>query len=164
MICENFHVRETSLSAQTTYPSDHFLVARFAEPRRWDLVAFHYPAQPEILYVKRLVGLPGETIHIDNGAVWANGVPVELPDDLKGIEYLSTVPELSQVLWGSPERPANLQDREYFVLGDFSANSGDSRTWDQGAPGHSPFAVPHSYMRGVVTHIFWPLDRLRTLR
>ncbi|MGN6547440.1 MAG: hypothetical protein ACTHK7_20475, partial [Aureliella sp.] len=92
-------------------------------------------------------------------------VRLEVPDELKGIQYESNLPDRpKQKLWGTTERPAKLSSDEYFVLGDFSANAVDSRLWLQGAPGHHAFAVPRSYLRGVVTHVFWPLDRLRVVR
>lgn len=74
---------------------------------------------------------------------------------MRDIEYL---PESSDLLgtgfWGLKNRPALLGKDEYFVLGDFSVQSNDSRFWQQGASGHNPFAVPESHMKGVVTHTY----------
>ena len=112
----------------------------------------------------RLVGLPGETIHVDGGAVWVNGMRLDPPTTLRGLEYLSEMPNWRTPLWGANERPAVLGQDEYFVLGDFSAQSNDSRLWEKGASGHSPFAVPESHLRGVVTHVYWPPQRWRVLR
>ena len=161
MICGNFHIHQMSQVEQKGYPGDHFLVAKFIAPQRWDLVAFHYPENPATLYVMRLVGLPGETIHIEDGAVWADGDRLTLPENLNGIEYVSNIPDMHERLWAAPNRPAKLQADEFFVLGDFSTNAADSRTWFLGAPGHNSFAVPRSYIHGVVTHVYWPLDRWR---
>lgn len=164
MICGSFHINEVPDVPQQTFPPDRFLVAKFLAPRRWDVVVFQYPENPSILYVMRLVGLPGETIHIEGGAVWANGNKLEPPDSLRGIEYVSELPFRRSDVWGSKERPAVLGEDEYFVLGDFSPQSQDSRLWEQGTSGHNPFAVPKSHMRGVVTHIYWPPQRWRILR
>lgn len=112
----------------------------------------------------RLVGLPGEAIQIEGGAVWANGKELTPPDSLRGIEYLSELPGTYTDLWGSKDNRALLGDDEYFVLGDFSAQSKDSRLWKAGAPGHSPFAAPAPHIYGVVTHIYWPPQRWRVLR
>ena len=54
-----------------------------------------------------------------------------------------------------------LADDEYFVLGDFTWRSVDSRFWEEGAVGHNPYAVPESHLHGVVTHIIWPPSRWR---
>ena len=89
MICEDYHVRQTLQGEHRTYPGDHFFVAKFIAPQRWDLVVFRYPEHPSTLYVMRLVGLPGETIHIEDGAVWADGVKLEIPENLKGIGFFT---------------------------------------------------------------------------
>ncbi len=164
MICESFHVAQVRDVPQQVFRPDRFLVAKFLAPKRWDVVVFQYPEEPSTLYVMRLVGLPGETIHIDSGAVWANGSKLEPPDFLRGIRYVSELLPWRNEMWGSKDRPAILGEEEYFVLGDFSHQAKDSRWWEHGAPGHSPFAVPKSHMRGVVTHIYWPPRRWRILR
>lgn len=165
MICDNFHITESSDINETVHVGDRFLVAKFLAPRRWDLVVFQEPSKPSILSVKRLVGLPGEKIHIQRGSVWINGVRQTPPDSILDIEYLSEFSDgAGPGSSGSKDRPALLGKDEYFVLGDFSAHSNDSRYWEQGAPGHNPFAVPESHMKGVVTHTYWPLSRLRIHR
>jgi signal peptidase I len=162
-ICENFHVSRPLVGPKVVRPDDKFLVAKFLEPKRWDVVVFQYPSDPRILYVKRLVGLPGEKVYIKDGAVWVNGTRLVPPDHIREITYQARPADWpdAEVLWVSPGRPALLADDEYFVLGDFSEQSSDSRTWDRGAPGHSPYAVPKSHLRGVVTHTYWPLSRMR---
>lgn len=165
MICRHFHVARVAGPDRRVASGDRFLVAKFLRPRRWDLVVFRYPENPSTLYVMRLVGLPGEKIQIENGAVRSNGTRLAVPECINGIEYLSELPGRGSVsLWGSVDRPASLGEDEYFVLGDFSARSRDSRLWEQGAPGHHPFAVPESHLVGVVTHIYWPPDRWRRFR
>lgn len=165
MIFDAFHVTKAANINRTVHNGDRFLVAKFLAARRWDLVVFQYPEEPGTLYVKRLVGLPGEKIHIQDGSVWVDGTRQTPPESILGIEYLSELPDwLASETWGSERRPALLGDDEYFVLGDFSAQSMDSRFWKQGAPGHNPFAVPQSYMKGVVTHTFGPISRWRIHR
>jgi signal peptidase I len=164
MICDNFHVAQMPDVDRTVESGDRVLVARFLAPRRWDLVVFRFPEDPSQFHVDRLVGLPGERIHIADGAAWANGKKLVPPDSLKGIEYTSQLPSTFGDLWGAVNRPAVLAENEYYVLGDFSAQSKDSRLWEQGAPGHHPYAVPESHVHGVVTHIYWPLNRCRVLR
>ncbi len=165
MICDHFHVTEMTNVDNHVYSGDRLLVAKFLTPQRWDLIVFQYPEDPSALYVMRLVGLPGEKIHIQDGYVWADGKRLTPPASIQGIEYLSDLPvSYGPDLWGSADRPALLGDDEYFVLGDFSVQSKDSRLWEQGAPGHNPFAVPESHLKGVVTHIYWPIHRRRIFR
>ena len=71
---------------------------------------------------------------------------------------------VEMTMWRAPDRPAKLGADEYFVLGDFSQQAADSRLWETGAPGHPTYAVPQSYLIGVVTHIYWPPSRWRILR
>jgi len=124
------------------------------------------PADPTINYIKRLVGLPGEEVYIEEGSVWINGQRLEPPESLRGLKYLSEFPQAWQAprFWGTADRPAKLGAGEYFVLGDFSQMSADSRTWQTGAAGHPSYAVPESHIFGVVTHVSWPPGRWRILR
>lgn len=160
MICENFHATQPPVIDRENVGSADRIVARLGkEPRRWELIVFRFPEDPSEEYVARLVGLPGETITIREGAVWADGKKLEPPKELEGVEYES---QLSyRPGWGDPKKPAVLGDDEYFVLGDNTQGSKDSRFWEFGAEGHSPYAVPREYIRGVVTHCYWPLDRAR---
>ncbi|OHB66069.1 MAG: signal peptidase I [Planctomycetes bacterium RBG_13_63_9] len=165
MICRHcFHTWQTSDLDERILGGDRFCVAKFLKPRRWDVIVFRYPEDPSVLYVMRLVGLPGEEIHIDGGAVWANGRKLTPPESIRGLKYASEIPLLPTKLSGTPDNPAILGQDEYFVLGDFSLRAKDSRLWSQGAPGHAPFAVPESHLVGVVTHIYWPPQRSRILR
>lgn len=164
MICEKFHTFESTVQPDSTrQPPSRILGLKFIAPRRWDIVVFHNPSNPEVKNCKRLVGLPGEVITIRDGVVCTDGRPLDMPDHLKGLVYVEA-PYAGAEMWGSPDRPAQLGPDEYFVLGDNSARAWDSRYWDEGAPGHPTYAVPKAYMIGVVTHIYWPTDRMRILR
>ncbi len=154
---------EVKIPHQQPTPGDRVLSLKFLPPRRWDAVTFRYPAEPEVLYVMRLVGLPGEEVAIREGAVWIDGRKMPVPPELAGLEYVAWpdgFPVGDTTQWG----PATLADDEYFVLGDFSQRSADSRLWGSGAPGHPAYAVPRSYLDGVVTHIYWPPSRWRCFR
>lgn len=165
-ICEAFHQTAPPERAVLPFePPDRFCVNKLLSPRRWDVVAFRWPEDPTYRYAKRIVGLPGETIVIRDGSVWADGVPLEPPEALRGLEFAAKPREdFPADTWGSPERPARLGADEYFVLGDFGQASADSRTWTRGAAGHAPFAVPVSHFEGVVSLIYWPPSRWRVLR
>ena len=162
MICsKELRSCEVANPAHVEHSGDRFIVNKFFSPRRWDIIVFRSPDDPKTCFCKRLVGLPGETVTIRDGAVWIDGKKQTPPDSCKGIEYLDSIGRWSGDLWGSEARPAKLGADEYFVLGDFSARAKDSRLWEKGAAGHPPYAVPASYIVGVVTHIYWPPERCR---
>ncbi len=143
---------------------DRIIAFKPLAPRRWDLIVFRLPSDPAVVYVKRLIGLPGEEVAIHDGEVWINGQLEKKPPRIAGLRY-SAKPddpfvEEPQTDWG----PVTLGDDEYFVLGDFSRRAVDARYWRIGAPGYPPYAVPESHLVGVVTHIYWPPSRWRIFR
>lgn len=164
MICDNFHITRGCPPTDESFPGDRILVSKLKAPQRWDLLVFRAPPQPEVIYVMRLVGLPGETIHIENGALYADGEKLPLPPELEGITYADHLEGLGGLtLWGSAEEPATLAEEEYFVLGDFTTNAADSRLWPSPKrTGVSPYAVPKENIIGVVSEIYWPYDRARS--
>jgi signal peptidase I len=144
--------------------SDRILVNKLVTPRRWDIIAFRLPSDPSVIYIKRLVGLPGEEFQLREGSIWINGKKIEPPEELRGIEYLTSIEFQGRSFTGVGSSAVRLADREHFVLGDFSAQAADSRLWEVGAPGYAPYAVPESHIIGVVTHIYWPISRWRAFR
>ncbi len=96
------------------------LVYYFSAPARGDVIVFRYPNNPSIFYIKRVIGLPGDTVSIDhgivtittkNGAVFPLSEPYIVNEDAT---YTKNV---------------TLGDGEYFVMGDNRPNSSDSRFW-----------------------------------
>jgi signal peptidase I len=91
------------------------------EPRRWEIVVFRSPQSAGELCVKRVVGLPGETVTIVDGRVRIDGEPVEMPSGLRfDRRYDDTA---------DPQTGWRIGPYEYFVLGDNGAISDDSRNW-----------------------------------
>ena len=85
------------------------------EPERGDIVIFPFPDNPETIYVKRIIGLPGETVEIKNGFVYIDGEPIEEPylkEEMLGEYGPYVVPEGC-----------------YFMLGDNRNSSADARKW-----------------------------------
>ena len=165
MICSReFRSCQVADPSRVEHSGDRVVVTKFIHPQRWDVIAFRLPEEPRYCLRKRLVGLPGETVTIKDGAVWIDGKRQMPPESCKGIEYIDHIEGWPGTFWGNEAHPAKLGPDEYFVLGDFSARAKDSRLWEQGAPGHPPYAVPASYIVGVVTHIYWPPSRWRVLR
>ena len=84
---------------------------------RGDMVVFWYPLAEDKSYIKRVIGLPGDTVYIDAGQVYVNGRPLTesyVPEDYR-----------DRVSWEKHRIPPG----EYFVLGDHRSSSSDSRTW-----------------------------------
>ncbi len=93
------------------------LAYMFSEPQRYDVVVFPFPDDEETLYVKRIIGLPGETIVIKDGKVYVNGSDEPLDD--------SFIKEPSHFNGG----PYEIPEGHYFMMGDNRNNSADSREW-----------------------------------
>ena len=87
----------------------------FQSPRRGDIIVFQYPLDPNRDFVKRVVGLPGEMVTINNGYIFINGEELDEP-------YLGT-------RGNSYMEPTLVEPNSYFVLGDNREGSSDSRYW-----------------------------------
>lgn len=110
-------------SMENTIMTDDRIVAfrmsyLFAEPQRGDIIVFQYPDNEEILYVKRLIGLPGETIEIKGGKVYINGADLPLDE-----------PYLKEEPYDASFGPYTVPEDHYFMMGDNRNNSLDSRYW-----------------------------------
>lgn len=87
-------------------------IYHFKSPQRGDVIILHPPPEPQKEYVKRVVGIPGDTVDIRNGIVKVNGFALKE-------DYIKSLPDYS---FG----PYTVEDNHYFVLGDNRANSSDS--------------------------------------
>ncbi len=109
---------------------------RLHPPRRFDIVVVDLPTMDELL-IKRIVGLPGETVEIRNGILYINGQAIPEPE-----ERFTDSANLA---------PVTLGPDSYFVLGDNRANSNDSRVF---GPIHRSSIVGKAWLR------YWPLERI----
>jgi signal peptidase I len=133
---------QPELSDQDRLFIDKFFF-RFEKINRGDVVVFHYPRDPEKSYIKRVIGLPGDSIFIDHGRVWINGEPrdeVYVPR-----RYRDTRSMAEMIV------PAG----EYFVMGDHRSISSDSRDFGP---------VDRDLIYGKATFIYWPADNMGVVR
>ena len=158
-IVEAFVLPTASMSP-TISPRDRFLVHKLLPVRRWDVIAF-IALPPEInqKYVKRIVGLPGEQVELVGNRLLINGAVLPLPPGLKPYE---SNPRYGPRI-GCEGHPIRLGADEYFLLGDNSPISGDSRYWIQPAPGHQSGALPAANIVGRATWVYWPPKHWRRL-
>lgn len=112
-------------SMEPTFANGEYLIVdeltyRLAEPERGDVIIFRYPRDPSKFFIKRIVGLPGETIEMDNG-----GLRIRSGAHPEGLAL--TEPYTRGA--GSAPFTQTLAESEYFVLGDNRNASSDSRVW-----------------------------------
>lgn len=120
---------------------------RFGSPKRFDVVVFPYPRDPSTFFIKRVIGLPGETVQIDaSGKIYINGQVLE---EHFGRETIADP--------GLAEKPIQLGDDEYFVMGDNRNNSMDSRDARVG-PIRGKSMVGRALLR------IWPLNKIGFVR
>jgi signal peptidase I len=118
-------------------------VYRFRPIQRGDVVVFWFPGDPQLSFVKRVIGLPGDVIQIRSGELMVNGVLAKEP-------YLPSSYRDNDDL-----PPTEVKKGFYFVLGDHRRSSNDSRAWGQ---------VPEKYIYGRAAFRFWPLARMGPIR
>jgi signal peptidase I len=112
---------------------------RSSAPQRGQVIIFDPPFDSPHPYIKRVIGLPGETVEIKDGQVFINEIPIDEP-------YIFPEPPQNNKDYG----PEVLSDDEYFVLGDHRNNSNDSR---------AGWTVPRDNIIGKAWFIYWPPSR-----
>lgn len=137
----------------TLYNGDNLIVDkityRFKDPQRFDIIVFPFQYKENTFYIKRIIGLPGETVQIDEkGNIYIDG---EILQDSYGREVIR--PENI----GIAANPIQLGDDEYFVMGDNRNNSTDSRAEIVGNI-HRKDIVGRAWVR------IWPLSRFGILK
>jgi signal peptidase I len=149
IVAETFEYREAGRPAVHTETADRLLCNRSRLAERWAAIVFRHPENRDLIYAKRLVGLPGERVEIRDGAVWINGERQSPPARLGPIRYTSG---FAYGVEPPPPYERQLGPDEYFVLGDNTERSSDSRVWGP---------VPRENIIGVVDAIYWPPGRWR---
>lgn len=117
--------------SQNNYLIIDELTYRFRTPMRGEVVVFRYPSDPSTFYIKRIIGLPGEQVDIEEGALSINGVKIDESEYLKGAGTSGIV-------------HLKLDPDHYFVMGDNRGNSYDSRAW---GPLEKKYVVGRAFVR-----------------
>lgn len=118
-------------------------IYRFKPIERGDVIVFSYPLDPQRFFIKRVIGLPGDTVQIRDGKVVING------QELKE----SYIPRKFQTPENEP--PVAIDAGHFYVLGDHRSSSNDSRAWGQ---------VPRQNIYGKAVFCYWPLEKLSFIR
>ena len=113
----------------------------FAEPERGDVIVFRFPHDPKKDYIKRCIGLSGETIQFKDSKLYVNGELVEEPYLPEGLEF-------------EDYGPVQVPEGQYFMCGDNRNHSSDSRVWG---------FVEKKLIIGKAQVIYWPFARWTTL-
>ncbi len=124
-------------------------IYRFREPERGDVIVFRFPSDRKKDYIKRLIATGGESVQIKDGNVYVDGDLVEDPSIIRGINYYNKEP------YGGFNKVINVPPDGFYVLGDNSASSRDSRYWG---------FVPQKNVIGKAFFIYWPPTRIRVLK
>ena len=137
-------VRVYNVSMQPTLYEGNLLVVnklayKLGEPKRGDIIVFHYQGSPTEDYIKRVIGLPGDTVDVSGGVVRVNGQTLTEP-------YIAALPAYTGT-W-------KVSEGELFVLGDNRNHSSDSHDWG---------FVNQEWVVGKAIVVYWPLDRIRIL-
>jgi signal peptidase I len=135
-VVQNFRVE--GMSMEPNFHDGQFLLInklsyRLGEPQRGDVIVFRYPLDPSRDFIKRVIGLPGETVEIRNGQIVINNQPISDPATVNSAAYNLA--------------PITLGPDELFVLGDNRPNSSDSHSWG---------TLPVDHVIGKVVLSYWP--------
>ncbi len=119
---------------------------RFSDPKRYDIIVFPFRYEDNVFYIKRIIGLPGETIQIQDGDIYIDG---EILHESYGREVMKSA--------GLAAEPIILGEDEYFVLGDNRNDSTDSRDPSVNTI-HRDEIIGRAWVR------IWPLDKIGVLK
>ena len=122
--------------------------------KRGDVVVFKYPEEPERDFIKRIIGLPGDTLELKQKKVYINGTPLDEPY-VHFLEQPGSGNPLSEVTSLDVREnygPVTVPENQYFAMGDNRDNSADSRYWG---------FLPRDYVKGRALIIYWSYESER---
>lgn len=146
-IAQPFFVRGASM--EPNFQDGDYLIIneinyRFSEPKRGEVIVFRFPEDPRQFFIKRIVGLPGETVQFQNGSIKIINSQNPSGFFLDESDYLP--PHIKSY---DDNMRVKLGPNEFFVLGDNRNHSSDSRRWG---------ALPRQNIIGKAFFRIWPFD------
>lgn len=140
----------------TIMTGDHIfgnrLAYSFSDPERYDIIIFRYPDDESQLFIKRIIGLPGDKVEFRDGDVYINDSPLPLNDEFCSVQSQTKLDPNRTSL----DNPFYVPDGCYFVMGDNRLNSKDSRYWK------NPF-VKRDKILGEAVFRYWPLNKISVI-
>jgi signal peptidase I len=122
--------------------------------RRGDVLVFKYPVEPDRDFIKRVIGLPGETLELKEKKIFINGTPLDEPyvHFLEGPRRNAELAEVTSSDVRENYGPVTVPPNQYFMMGDNRDNSADSRYWG---------FMPRDYVKGKALLIYWSYESER---
>ncbi len=147
LILQPHKIKGTSM--EPNFPDGEYLLTdkvtfRVRDPKRGDVIVFEAPDAPGEEYIKRIIGLPGEKVHLSNGNVYIN-------DEKLDEHYLVSNLPTTAGIFLPDNQDIIVPNSNYFVLGDNRPASSDSRTWG---------FVAKDKISGRAWLIYWPLSKV----
>ncbi|MBL7197136.1 MAG: signal peptidase I [Candidatus Omnitrophica bacterium] len=121
---------------------------KFKYPKRGDIIVFNYPEDTKRAFIKRLIAKEGDVVEIKDGKIYINSKEFKHPS-IKNIYYYNRGD------YGLIDQKVTIPKDSYYVLGDNSRSSRDSRYWG---------FVDDKYLVGKAFLIYWPLNRIRVIK
>ncbi len=137
----------------TLIEGDRILVSKFIykfkEPQQGDVIVFKSPEDKKKDFIKRLIGLPGDTVEISNGTILINNKAANEDSIIRERYYYNRGD------FGREDQAIKIPEDAYYALGDNSISSRDSRYWG---------FLPKKYLIGKAFLIYWPPNRIRLIK
>lgn len=157
LVIYQFLLRPFEVKGDSMYPNfynDSFVLTniiglKFQEPKLGDVIVFKAPPDPEKAFIKRVIGIPGDTLMLKNGSVYLNGT---LLDESA---YLKSTVKTNPGAFLKEDEQLKVPPGEYFVMGDNRPFSSDSREWG---------FVKQDAITGFSFFVYWPPQEAKLIK